>query len=96
MHDRPSSVPKFGVWDEKDPKSGDGFTVIFNKVKQEKQVAATKLPKVPKDPIIYPSNHKIHAKSSSRPKVIPNSIIPLCVSMKFIKRVIKLLFGKSL
>ena len=75
MHDTPSSVPKFGFW-ERDPKSGDGFTVIFNKVKQEKQVAATKLPKVPTDPIIYPNNHKNHAKSSSRPKVLfPDSII---------------------
>ncbi|KAH6777261.1 hypothetical protein C2S51_008573 [Perilla frutescens var. frutescens] len=44
---RSVSVPKFGQWDENDPKSGDGFTVIFNKVKEEKQIAAAKFPSVP-------------------------------------------------
>ncbi|EYU27755.1 hypothetical protein MIMGU_mgv1a017691mg, partial [Erythranthe guttata] len=38
------SVPKFGEWDEKDPRSAEGFTVIFNKVKEEKQIAASKFP----------------------------------------------------
>ncbi|KAL7088631.1 hypothetical protein ACP275_13G139500 [Erythranthe tilingii] len=41
------SVPKFGEWDEKDPRSAEGFTVIFNKVKEEKQIAASKFPPVP-------------------------------------------------
>ncbi|KAG8385771.1 hypothetical protein BUALT_Bualt03G0079900 [Buddleja alternifolia] len=44
---RSVSVPKFGEWDEKDPRSGDGFTVIFNKVKEEKQIAASKFPPLP-------------------------------------------------
>ncbi|KAE8689683.1 hypothetical protein F3Y22_tig00110933pilonHSYRG00290 [Hibiscus syriacus] len=35
-HHRTTSVPKFGEWDETDPTSGEGFTVIFNKVKEEK------------------------------------------------------------
>ncbi|KAK8517264.1 hypothetical protein V6N12_032460 [Hibiscus sabdariffa] len=35
-HQRTTSVPKFGEWDETDPTSGEGFTVIFNKVKEEK------------------------------------------------------------
>ncbi|KAK8493574.1 hypothetical protein V6N12_073419 [Hibiscus sabdariffa] len=35
-HHRTTSVPKFGEWDETDPASGAGFTVIFNKVKEEK------------------------------------------------------------
>ncbi|KAL3820780.1 hypothetical protein ACJIZ3_006685 [Penstemon smallii] len=39
---RSVSVPKFGEWDEKDPRSAEGFTVIFNKVKEEKQIAAAK------------------------------------------------------
>jgi hypothetical protein len=30
-------VPKFGEWDEKDPSTGEGFTDIFNKVREEKQ-----------------------------------------------------------
>ncbi|XP_020270146.1 RPM1-interacting protein 4-like [Asparagus officinalis] len=69
MHKTPS-VPKFGVWDEKGPKSGDGFTVIFNKVKQEKQNAASKLPRVPIDPTIHPSKRKNRANPASRSKIL--------------------------
>ncbi|XP_044496040.1 RPM1-interacting protein 4-like isoform X3 [Mangifera indica] len=45
-HHRTVSVPKFGAWDETDPKSGEGFTIIFNEVKKEKQIASTKFPTV--------------------------------------------------
>ncbi|CAN4126925.1 unnamed protein product [Withania somnifera] len=59
-----SSVPKFGAWDEKDPKSGEGFTAIFNKVKEEKQIAAAKFPIVqPHSSIPSSHNHKRNAKS---------------------------------
>ncbi|KMT14852.1 hypothetical protein BVRB_3g065750 [Beta vulgaris subsp. vulgaris] len=34
--DRGASVPKFGDWDETDPSSADGFSHIFNKVKEER------------------------------------------------------------
>ncbi|KAK4858672.1 hypothetical protein QYF36_020245 [Acer negundo] len=37
-----ASVPKFGDWDENDPKSSEGFTAIFEKLKEEKQIASTK------------------------------------------------------
>ncbi|TYJ12872.1 hypothetical protein E1A91_A10G010800v1, partial [Gossypium mustelinum] len=32
-----SSIPKFGEWDETDPTSGEMFTAIFSKVKEEKK-----------------------------------------------------------
>ena len=35
--ERGSAVPKFGEWDEKDPSTGEGFTDIFDKVREEKQ-----------------------------------------------------------
>ncbi|XP_047071536.1 RPM1-interacting protein 4-like isoform X1 [Lolium rigidum] len=35
--ERGSAVPKFGDWDEKDPSTGEGFTDIFEKVREEKQ-----------------------------------------------------------
>lgn len=38
------SIPKFGAWNEADPRSGGGFTAIFEKVKQEKQIASTNFP----------------------------------------------------
>lgn len=34
--DRGASVPKFGEWDENDPSSADGFSHIFDKVKEER------------------------------------------------------------
>lgn len=43
---RSAFVPKFGAWDERDPKSGEGFTIIFDKIKKEKRVAAAKFPLV--------------------------------------------------
>ncbi|KAL5773931.1 hypothetical protein ACOSP7_011488 [Xanthoceras sorbifolium] len=39
-----ASVPKFGAWDDTDPTSGEGFTVILNKVKEEKEIASAKFP----------------------------------------------------
>lgn len=32
-----AAVPKFGDWDENNPASADGFTHIFNKVREERQ-----------------------------------------------------------
>lgn len=32
-----NAVPKFGDWDEKNPASADGYTYIFNKVREERQ-----------------------------------------------------------
>lgn len=34
--DHSAAVPKFGEWDESDPTSADGFTHVFNKVREEK------------------------------------------------------------
>lgn len=42
--DHGAAVPKFGDWDEGNPASADGFTAIFNRVLEEKQVEAGKLP----------------------------------------------------
>ncbi|KAK7387557.1 hypothetical protein VNO78_28444 [Psophocarpus tetragonolobus] len=33
-------LPKFGEWDVNDPASAEGFTVIFNKARDEKKVAS--------------------------------------------------------
>lgn len=42
--DRGSAVPKFGEWDEKDPSTGEGFTDIFEKVREEKQSGTSNAP----------------------------------------------------
>ncbi|XP_057982363.1 protein NOI4 [Malania oleifera] len=37
MTDKGQPLPKFGEWDVNDPASADGFTVIFNKARDEKK-----------------------------------------------------------
>ncbi|KAK4270202.1 hypothetical protein QN277_023269 [Acacia crassicarpa] len=34
--DKAAAVPRFGAWDENDPASADGFTQLFNKVREER------------------------------------------------------------
>ncbi|KAL5712990.1 hypothetical protein ACHQM5_015110 [Ranunculus cassubicifolius] len=34
---RPGPLPKFGDWDVNNPASAEGFTVIFNKARDEKK-----------------------------------------------------------
>ncbi|KAK3036965.1 hypothetical protein RJ639_030930 [Escallonia herrerae] len=65
IYSRSASVPMFGAWDERDPKSGEGFTIIFEKVKEEKQIAAAKFPVVP----AQPSNYSKDQRKESQPKL---------------------------
>ncbi|XP_059662387.1 protein NOI4-like [Cornus florida] len=37
MSEKGQPLPKFGEWDVNDPASADGFTVIFNKARDEKK-----------------------------------------------------------
>ncbi|CAA0838647.1 RPM1-interacting protein 4 (RIN4) family protein [Striga hermonthica] len=37
MSEKGRPLPKFGEWDVNDPASADGFTVIFNKARDEKK-----------------------------------------------------------
>nr|GMC87888.1 RPM1-interacting protein 4-like [Ipomoea batatas]GMC89791.1 RPM1-interacting protein 4-like [Ipomoea batatas] len=62
-----ASVPKFGAWDEIDPKSsGEGYTMLFSKVKEEKQIAASKLPIVNQQ---HPTFHPTYTQKPSKSKV---------------------------
>ncbi|KAI3795739.1 hypothetical protein L1987_38396 [Smallanthus sonchifolius] len=63
---RSASVPMFGAWDDKDPKSAEGFTVIFQKVKEEKHIAATNFPPIPQQSTY---NHNAPKKDTNRVKV---------------------------
>ncbi|ESR63069.1 hypothetical protein CICLE_v10017621mg, partial [Citrus x clementina] len=63
-----TSVPKFGAWDETDPTSGEGFTVIFNKVKEEKQIASTQFPVVPEQTSDYSDGQRSNEGSWFRSK----------------------------
>lgn len=46
--DNSPTVPKFGDWDENDPSSAEGYTHIFNKVREERQ-SAGKVPSMPSE-----------------------------------------------
>jgi hypothetical protein len=37
LQEKGSPLPKFGEWDVNDPASAEGFTVIFNKARDEKK-----------------------------------------------------------
>ncbi|KAJ7945491.1 RPM1-interacting protein 4-like [Quillaja saponaria] len=39
-YDNGRPLPKFGEWDVNDPASAEGFTVIFNKARDEKKTGA--------------------------------------------------------
>ncbi|KAK6920585.1 RIN4, pathogenic type III effector avirulence factor Avr cleavage site, partial [Dillenia turbinata] len=41
QQDKGQPLPKFGEWDVNNPASADGFTVIFNKARDEKKGSAT-------------------------------------------------------
>ncbi|KAI4356370.1 hypothetical protein L6164_000399 [Bauhinia variegata] len=47
--DRGAAVPKFGEWDESNPASADGYTHIFNKVREERQGGAGNAPGTPNE-----------------------------------------------
>ncbi|XP_024929594.1 protein NOI4 isoform X2 [Ziziphus jujuba] len=38
--DKGRPLPKFGEWDVNNPASAEGFTVIFNKARDEKKTSA--------------------------------------------------------
>ncbi|XP_062086832.1 RPM1-interacting protein 4-like [Humulus lupulus] len=59
-HHRTTSIPKFGAWDVNDPKSGEGFTFIFEKMKEEKTNPTAKVPD------IAPTPHHNYFKDQSK------------------------------
>ncbi|KAL3614704.1 Protein noi4 [Castilleja foliolosa] len=51
MSEKGRPLPKFGEWDVNDPASADGFTVIFNKARDEKKTGGK-----PDSPKTAPTN----------------------------------------
>lgn len=49
-------LPKFGEWDVNDPASAEGFTVIFNKARNEKKTGG-KIDSPGKDDSTYKQSH---------------------------------------
>ncbi|XP_047332698.1 protein NOI4-like [Impatiens glandulifera] len=55
-------LPKFGEWDVNDPTSAEGFTVIFNKARDEKKTGGGKDESPAKD-----HNHGKNGSQSVKP-----------------------------
>ncbi|KAL3619958.1 hypothetical protein CASFOL_034870 [Castilleja foliolosa] len=67
--DRSSTVPKFGAWDETDPASAEGYTQIFNRVREEKQTETTgKVGPVLPTQTSLPNAHKQYRNANPNPK----------------------------
>ena len=64
MQDKGRPLPKFGEWDVNDPASAEGFTVIFNKARDEKKTGGK-----PESPGKADSNSK-PAADPARPQSV--------------------------
>lgn len=60
-------MPKFGEWDEKDPSTGEGFTDIFDKVREEKRSGSGSAPTSSSDAGYNRSNQSRKYESSVSP-----------------------------
>ncbi|RWR79947.1 RPM1-interacting protein 4-like protein [Cinnamomum micranthum f. kanehirae] len=63
--ERGAAVPKFGDWDENNPASADGFSHIFNKVREEKQIESAKVPVMPMESPYNSSNRQDKTREES-------------------------------
>ncbi|XP_074586044.1 RPM1-interacting protein 4-like isoform X1 [Curcuma longa] len=62
---RATAIPKFGDWDAPDPQP-NGYTVIFNQVKEDrKAAAATHIPPIPPQPVRPPTDNKSYRQKES-------------------------------
>ncbi|GJT95904.1 RPM1-interacting protein 4 [Tanacetum coccineum] len=68
MEEKGRPLPKFGDWDVNDPASAEGFTVIFNKARDEKKTGGN-----PESP----SNVNSGARNAAAPVKKPPAIIDL-------------------
>lgn len=59
--DESTAVPVFGDWDDNDPASADGYSHIFNKVREEKHGGGGKSPRITTDDSSFYSQRP-HAK----------------------------------
>ena len=70
------TLPKFGEWDVNDPASADGFTVIFNKAREEKKGGG------PSESVTSQRKYNDSCKENNKPrcsiKVLSQIIISLC------------------
>lgn len=62
---RATAIPKFGTWDVTNPKSGEGYTAIFSKIKEERQIKSSHVSSIHSTPPLNNSNIKNQYGESS-------------------------------
>ncbi|KAK4482583.1 hypothetical protein RD792_009746 [Penstemon davidsonii] len=65
--DHSPAVPKFGEWDETDPSAAEGYTHIFNKVREEKHSETGKVPIMPTE-TSYSNGQKQYQSETTKPE----------------------------
>ncbi|KAL0340598.1 UNVERIFIED_CONTAM: RPM1-interacting protein 4 [Sesamum radiatum] len=63
--DRSPAVPKFGDWDETNPASAEGYTHIFNRVREKKHSETGKVPVVPTE-TSHSNGHKQYGNDNAK------------------------------
>lgn len=68
LQEKGKPLPKFGDWDVNDPASAEGFTMIFNKARDEKKTGGT-----PESPTKMESN-LMHGANPVKPQPVSYSL----------------------
>ncbi|XP_059666569.1 protein NOI4 isoform X1 [Cornus florida] len=74
MSEKGQPLPKFGEWDVNDPASAEGFTVIFNKARDEKKTGGQ-----PESPGKADPNFK-HGVDNVKPQTYLKKYRCICLS----------------
>ncbi|KAK8565178.1 hypothetical protein V6N13_020304 [Hibiscus sabdariffa] len=72
--DKTAAVPKFGDWDESNPASADGYTHIFNKVREERNNGG-RVPGMPGDQSPY---NNARNRRPSNNSAVKSCCLPWC------------------
>ncbi|KAK2986453.1 hypothetical protein RJ640_011891 [Escallonia rubra] len=91
-------LPKFGEWDVNDPASAEGFTVIFNKARNEKKTGG-KPDSPPKDDSVFKHGATLGKPQSTwktlAPTINADSNIALWIALRLTPRLTALHKGKQ-
>lgn len=68
LQEKGRPLPKFGEWDVNDPASAEGFTVIFNKARDEKKTGGK-----PDSPTKVETNNTNYGAESIKPQGVSYS-----------------------
>ncbi|KAI5057978.1 hypothetical protein GOP47_0027993 [Adiantum capillus-veneris] len=80
--DTPAVLPKFGSWDTKNPSSGEAYTLIFKRLRDEKKSGAVPVCGSPTHPKSEEVDEPLELESKAKEPLCPNS----CARKDFSRR----------